>query len=150
MARNVLAHRCTYSCTSSAAFFNQSTMSDITRGSGPPRRPRQSQLGGAPTFDLVSESRRSFEVQIHRRRLNQRAGGSQKSLLVSVEDRDERHLGQIQSLPQQVDTDQHVELAPAEIPENLDPLQRLDVRVQVPHPYAELLIVLRQVLGHPF
>ena len=56
--------------------------------------------------------------------------------------------GQIETLAQEVDADQHVELAAAQIAEDLDALQRVDVRVQVAHPHAELGVVLGQILGH--
>ena len=36
---------------------------------------------------------------------------AQEAFLVGVEDRDQRHLGQVEALAQQVDADQHVELA---------------------------------------
>ena len=44
--------------------------------------------------------------------------------------------------------DQHVERAAPQVAQDLDALERLDVRVQVAHPHAELVVVLRQVLGH--
>ena len=37
--------------------------------------------------------------------------GAQEALLVGVEDRDQRHFGDVEPLAQQVDADQHVELA---------------------------------------
>ena len=40
-------------------------------------------------------------------------------------------------------------VAAPEIAQDLDALERLDVRVQVAHPHAELVVVLRQVFGHP-
>ena len=35
-----------------------------------------------------------------------------------------------------------------QVAENLHALQRIDVRMQVPYPHAELLVVLREILGH--
>ena len=81
--------------------------------------------------------------------LDERARRAQEALLVGVEDGHQRHLGQVEPLAQQVDADQHVELAPAQVAQDLHALERLDVGVQVAHPHAELLVVLRQVLGHP-
>ena len=81
-------------------------------------------------------------------RLNQRSGGAQKALLVGVQDRHERDFGQIKSFAQQVDADEHVEHAPAEVAQDLDPLERVDVRVQVADLDAKLLVVRRQVLSH--
>ena len=47
------------------------------------------------------------------RRLDQRAVGAKEALLVGVEDRDQRHLGQVEPLAEEVDADQGVELAEA-------------------------------------
>ena len=59
--------------------------------------------------------------------LDQRALGAQEAFLVGVEDRHQRHLGHVEALAQQVDADQHVELAQAQVADDLDPLDRLDV-----------------------
>ena len=64
-------------------------------------------------------------------RLDERRLRAQEPLLVGVEDRDERHLGQVEALAEQVDADEHVELAEAQVAEDLDPLDGVDVRVQV-------------------
>ena len=45
--------------------------------------------------------------------------------------------------------DQHVELAQAKVADDLDALDRVDVRVQIPHLDAVLVEVVGQVLGHP-
>ena len=58
---------------------------------------------------------------------------AQEALLVGVEDRDQRHLGQVEPFAQQVDADQHVELAAPQVAQDLDALERLDVGVQVAH-----------------
>ena len=63
--------------------------------------------------------------------LNQRSRRTQEAFLVGVENRDQRHLGQIEPFAQQVDADQHVELAAPQIAQDLDALERVDVRVQV-------------------
>ena len=44
--------------------------------------------------------------------------------------------------------DEHVELAEAEAAQDLDPLERVDLAVQVPHPDAELDQVVGEVLRH--
>ena len=61
---------------------------------------------------------------------------------------DQRHLRQVEPLAQQVDADQHVEQPLAEIADDLDALDRLDVRVDVAHLDADVLIVVGQILGH--
>ena len=72
-------------------------------------------------------------------RLDQRALAAQEAFLVGVEDADQRDLGDVEALAQQVDADQHVELAAAQIADDLDALERVDVGVQVAHLDAESL-----------
>ncbi len=81
--------------------------------------------------------------------LDQRAARAQESFLVGIENRHQRDLGEIEPFTQQVDADQDVELPLAQIAQDLDALERIDVRVQVADLDAELLVVLRQVLRHP-
>jgi hypothetical protein len=59
--------------------------------------------------------------------LDERSLGAQEAFLVGVQDRDQRHLGQVQALAQQVDADQHVVLAQAQVAQDLDALERVDV-----------------------
>ena len=59
-------------------------------------------------------------------RLDQRAFGAQEALLVGVQNRDQRHLRQVQSLAQQVDADDHVVDAEAQVAQDLDPLEGVD------------------------
>ena len=74
-------------------------------------------------------------------RLDEGSAGPQKPFLVGVENRHERHLRKIEALAQQVDADEHVELAPAQVAQDLDPFERIDVGVQVADLDAELLVV---------
>ena len=80
--------------------------------------------------------------------LDQRSGRAQEAFFVGVENRHQRNFRQIQSFAQQVDADQHVELALAQIAQNLDPLQRLDLRVHVAALHADFGVVFGQILGH--
>src|SRR5206468_4327198 len=75
--------------------------------------------------------------------LDERVVRAQEPLLVRVQDRDQRDLRQVESLAQQVDPDQHVELAEAQIPDDLGALDGLDVGVEVAHPH----VVLTEVVG---
>ena len=81
-------------------------------------------------------------------RLDEARRRAEEALLVGVEDRDERHLGEVEALPEQVDADEHVELAEAQRPQDLDPLERVDLAVQVPDADAELEEVVGEVLRH--
>jgi hypothetical protein len=60
----------------------------------------------------------------------------------------QRHLGQVEALSQQVDADQHVELAEPQVAQDLDALDGVDLGVQVAHPDPELEQVVGEVLGH--
>ena len=64
-------------------------------------------------------------------RLDQRRLAAEEALLVGVEDRHQRHLGQVEALAEQVHADEHVEVAEAQLPDHLDPLERVDLGVQV-------------------
>ena len=78
-------------------------------------------------------------VEVPRRaadRLHQRAVGAEEAFLVGVENGHQRHLGQVEPFAQQVDADQHVEVAEPEAAEDLHPLDRVDVGMEVPHPHA--------------
>ena len=61
---------------------------------------------------------------------------------------DQRDLGQVQALAQQVHADEHVVLAEPQLADDLDPLQRVDLRVQVADLEAHLEQVVREVLAH--
>ena len=80
--------------------------------------------------------------------LDQRRLAAQEALLVGVEDRHQRHLGQVETLAEEVDADEHVELAEPQPAEDLDALDGVDVGVQVPHPQTLLEQVVGEVLGH--
>ena len=68
--------------------------------------------------------------------LDQRGLAAQEAFLVGVEDGDQRALGNVEALAQQVDADQHVEGAQPQVADDLDALQRLDVGVHVAHAHA--------------
>ena len=74
---------------------------------------------------------------------------AQVAFLVGVEDRNQRDLWQVQALAQQVDADHHVVDAEAQVAQDVDPLERVDLGVQVVDLDAHLAQVVGQVLGHP-
>ena len=80
--------------------------------------------------------------------LDQRAGRAQETFLVGIQDRDQRDFRHVQTLAQQVDADQHVELAQPEIAQDLDPLDGFDVRMQIAHAHVVLAEIVGQVFGH--
>uniref|UniRef100_A0A0N5A6Y0 NAD-specific glutamate dehydrogenase n=1 Tax=Parastrongyloides trichosuri TaxID=131310 RepID=A0A0N5A6Y0_PARTI len=80
--------------------------------------------------------------------LDQGGLGAQEALLVRVEDGDQAALGDVEALAQQVDADQAVERAQAQVAQDLDPLQGVDVGVHVADAHPLLVHVFGQVLGH--
>ena len=80
--------------------------------------------------------------------LDQRTLGAQEAFLVGVEDGDQRHLGNVEALTQQVDTHQHIEFTQPQVADNLHAFDRIDIRMQVAYANAILIEVVRQVLGH--
>lgn len=81
-------------------------------------------------------------------RLHQRGARAQIALLVGVEDGDQGAFRDVQPLAQQVDADQHVEGTEAQVADDLDALQRLDVGMDVAAADAGLVHVFGQCLGH--
>ena len=73
---------------------------------------------------------------------------AQIAFFIGIEDADQRDFGQIEPFAQQIDADQHVELALAQIAQDRDPFERLDLAVQVAHPQPVLEQVVGQVFGH--
>ena len=73
---------------------------------------------------------------------------AQEAFLVRIENRHQRNLRQIQALAQQVDADQHVELAAPQIAQDLDAVERAHFRMQIAAVHADLGIIFGQILGH--
>ena len=80
--------------------------------------------------------------------LDERAAVAQEALFVRVEDGDQRDLRQVQTLAQQVDANQHVDLAGAQVAQDLDAVQRGGVRVHVVDLDAGVEQMVGEVLGH--
>ena len=80
--------------------------------------------------------------------LHERGLGAQKAFLVGVENGDERAFGNVEAFAQEVDADQRVERAEAQIADDLDALDRVDVGMHVAHAHAVLMQIFGQVLGH--
>ena len=83
------------------------------------------------------------------RGLEERRRGAEEALLVRVQDRHESHFRKVQALAQEVDPDQHVELALPEPLEYRDALYRVDVAVEVLDADSRVVQVGGQVLGAP-
>ena len=59
-----------------------------------------------------------------------------------------RAFGNVEALAQEVDADQHVEGAEAQVADDLDALDGVDVGMHVAHAHAVLVQIFGQVLGH--
>ena len=80
--------------------------------------------------------------------LDQRALRAQKTFLVRVQNRHQRDLGNIQPLAQQIDANQHIKRAQAQVAQDLHPLHCVHVAVQVAHLDAVFAQVIGELLGH--
>ena len=81
-------------------------------------------------------------------RLHQRGLGAQEPFLVRVKNGDQRTFGDVEAFAQQVDADEAVKRAEAQIADDLDALQRVDVGMHVAHAHAVFMQVLGEVLRH--
>src|SRR3954453_24208682 len=81
-------------------------------------------------------------------RLDERRLAAQEALLVGVEDRHERDLGEVEPLAQEVDADEDVVLAEPQVADDLDALEGVDLGVQVADLEAHLEQVVGEVLAH--
>jgi len=83
-------------------------------------------------------------------RLNQGRARTEEALLVRIEDSHQRHFGDIEPFAKQVDPDQDIEFTLTQIADELDPLDRVNIRVEIADPDPEFLIVFGQIFGHSF
>ena len=81
-------------------------------------------------------------------RLDERRPAAEEALLVGIENRDQRDLRQVEALAQEVHADEDVELAEPQVADDLDALERVDLRVQVARLHARFEQVVGEVLGH--
>ena len=64
-------------------------------------------------------------------RLDERCFAPEEALLVRIEDGDKRYLGKVETLAQEVDADEHVKLAPAQVADDLHTFHCPDVVVHI-------------------
>ena len=82
-------------------------------------------------------------------RLRKTSVTTKESLLVCIEDSDQRHLRQVESLSQEVHADQHVIVARTQVVDNLDTVQSRHVAVDISRFYLMPHEIIRQLLRHP-
>jgi len=83
-------------------------------------------------------------------RLNQTCLAAQKTFFVRVENGDERNFRQVESLTEQIDSDENVEFAFAERAQNLHALNHVNLAVQITHVHADVAQVIREFLRCAF
>ena len=82
--------------------------------------------------------------------LCQRAVGAQESLFVGIEDGHERHFGQVESLTEQVDTDEYVKCAVTQPVDNLYAVESVYIAVYVGRFHAQFQQIVVEFFSHPF
>ena len=80
--------------------------------------------------------------------LDEGALGAEEAFLVGVEDGDERDFGEVEAFAEEVDADEDVVLAFAEVAEELDALEGFDLGVHVAAADADFGVVAGEVFGH--
>ena len=83
-------------------------------------------------------------------RLNQGSLGTQEAFLIRIQNRHQRNLRNIQTLTQQIDSHQYIKHIQTHVPDDLRPLQRVDIRMQVLHTNSYIAHIGCQVFRHPF
>ena len=73
---------------------------------------------------------------------------AQETLFVGIEDSHERHLGQVQTLAQEIDTDEHIIYAGAEVIEDANAVHRIYIAMNVSRLDTELDKVVIELLSH--
>ena len=81
--------------------------------------------------------------------LDQRGFAPQKAFLVRVQNGHQPAFGDVQAFTQQVNPDQHVIHAHAQVADQFDAFQRFHVRVHITHAHALFVHELGQIFGHP-
>ena len=80
--------------------------------------------------------------------LNQGTFGAQETFLVGIENRNQRHLGQIQPLAQQIDADQNIEFTEAQIAQDFHAFDGINIRMQIAGSQLQVIQIFGQILGH--
>src|SRR4029453_18990352 len=102
--------------------------------------------------DRIGEEH-NFAVHMSRRTacgLDKRSLAAQKSLLVRVQNADERNFGKVETFPQQVDSDQNVEIGRAQAAQNLDALYRVDIAMEITHSQSDIAQIVGEIFGCAF
>ena len=82
--------------------------------------------------------------------LDQRSIRAQEALFIRIQDGHQRDFRHVEAFAQQVDTDQDVKRAQAQIANDFRSFDSADVGMQVAHPNIVFLEVIGQIFRHPF
>ena len=82
--------------------------------------------------------------------MDERPRRTQEALLVGVQDCHQRHLRKVDPLAKKVDAHNHVKDPEAQVAQNLNALERVNLAVEVAHANPRLLKVRRELFGHAF
>src|SRR5579872_2858788 len=82
--------------------------------------------------------------------LNQARRAAKIAFLVSVKNTDQRNFRQVKALAQEIDSNQHIELALAERAKDFHALDGVDLAMQITHVDAEVAQVIGEFLGGTF
>ena len=80
--------------------------------------------------------------------LDERNLGTEESFLIRVQNGDQGDLRNVKTFPEKVDPYQDVKNIQAHIPDDLRPLQGVDIRVKITDPDPYILHIIRKVLRH--
>ena len=80
--------------------------------------------------------------------LNQRALRAQEAFLVRIEDGDQGNFREVETFAQEVDADQHVVFALAQVAQQSHTFERLNLGMHVAAFHADFGVVAGQVFGH--
>ena len=80
--------------------------------------------------------------------LHQRSFRAQKTLLIGIQNGDQRTFGNIQPFAQQIDTDKNVKRAEPQIADDFNALQRVNIGMHIAHAQTLLMHIFGQILGH--
>ena len=82
--------------------------------------------------------------------LNQRGFGTQEALLICIQNGNQTDLGDIQTLTQKVDADQHIKDIHTQITNDFQTLQCINIRMEIAHAHPCFTQVIRQAFCHFF
>src|SRR5580704_11371812 len=82
--------------------------------------------------------------------LDERSCRTQKTFFVGVEDGYQRNFGQVQTFAQEIDANQYVELALAQVAKDFNSLQSFNLGMHVAALHTDLAVIFCEIFGHAF